>query len=608
VTLFIIIAVVIVAAVVTFFVVRNAIDSGGITGSSDEVFAFFEACVESKTRNAISAAGSQGGYLEVPDFEPGTEYAPFSNQLDFLGVPVPYWYYVSGNGVVKEQVPSKSTIEKEMASYLDLELASCDFSSLREKGYDLEIGEISSDVRIFDREVRVSVSMPLSYERTDVSASRGNHDVSVVSEFGEFYNLAREIYDLEKEDAFLEFYTQDVLYNYAPVTGSEISCSPLIWNAQEVSDELREAISANVASLKLGGDEYFSVDVVSGKDVRFLYDERWPSRVEIWPAENNLLVAEPIGLEQGLGILGFCYIPYHFVYDIYHPVLVQIYNDAEIFQFPVAVVIDKSVPRESLVVSEPVDFGSLDAFCSNANTEVSVNTFDSSLNPVEARISFECFNEVCSIGETEISGGDAVLDGTFPQCSNGKVLAKAEGYVTGEATVSTNDASSVNVILDKLYEIDARVVLGGRDVSLSGSSIAVVHFTSERYSTALVYPEQRSVKLAEGLYEVTAQVFSGASLVIPASSRRECVSVPKKGLLGVFGGTTEECFNVEIPSTTLDNALSGGGKNTELFLEDDLRFSSGMVIDVPLLPSPLSLDQLQQNYELFELQAVEVRI
>ena len=612
VTIFIIIAIVIVAAIVTFFVVRNVLDSGGTGGSSDEVFVFFESCIEEKTRNAISAAGSQGGYLEVPDFEPGSEYAPFSNQLDFLGVPVPYWYYVSSNGVIKEQIPSKTTIEREMKNYLDVELESCDFSSLRAKGYDIDVGEVSSDVKIFDNEVRVDVGMDLSYDKVDVNARRTSHEVSVVSEFGEFYDLAREIYDKEKGDMFLEKYTQDVLYNYAPVTGSEISCSPLIWNAQEVSDELKEGISANVQSLRIDDgnsrDEYFVVDVASDKDVRFLYDERWPSRVEIWPAENNLLVAEPIGLEQGLGILGFCYIPYHFVYDIYHPVLIQIYNDDEIFQFPVSVVIDKSVPRESLVVTEPVDFGSLDVLCSNANTGIEVSTFDSSLNPVEARISFECFNEVCSIGSTEISGGDAVLDGSFPQCVNGKVLAKADGFVTGETIVSTNEGGNVNVILDRLYEVDARVVLAGRDVaSLSKEPVAVIHFTSDRHSAALVYPEQTSVSLSEGLYEVNAQVFSGSSLTIPSSSRRECVSVPKKGLLGVFGGTSEECFNVEIPSTTLDNALSGGGKNQILILEDDLRVSNRVVIDVPSLPSPLSLDQLQQNYELFELQAVEVR-
>jgi hypothetical protein len=34
-------------------------------------------------------------------------------------------------------------------------------------------------------------------------------------------------------------------------------------------------------------------------------------------------------------------------------------------------------------------------------------------------------NQVCDIGETEISGSDAVFTGNFPQCINGKIIAKA---------------------------------------------------------------------------------------------------------------------------------------------------------------------------------------
>ena len=28
------------------------------------------------------------------------------------------------------------------------------------------------------------------------------------------------------------------------------------------------------------------------------------------------MIAKPVGTEQGMGIMGFCYSPYHFVYDI----------------------------------------------------------------------------------------------------------------------------------------------------------------------------------------------------------------------------------------------------------------------------------------------------
>jgi len=426
-TIFIIIAIVIVVAIVVFFAVRNGFGSDSLQGADSEIFDSFEFCIESKTREALSIAGSQGGYIETPEFEAGSIYSPFSSQLDFLGVPVPYWYYISANGVVKEQIPSRTIIENQIEDLLDESLEGCDFSSFRDQGYEIIRGDVKSDVNILDNSVRVDVKMDLGFARGEESSTRSNHGVSITSDFGNFYTLAREIYEKEKNEAFLELYSQDTLYNYAPVTGSEISCSPLIWNAQEISDDLKEAISANVQAIKINSDnyeiknpqnEYFVVDLESDENVRFLYDESWPTRIEIWPADGNLLVAEPVGLEEGLGIIGFCYVPYDFVYDIYHPVLIQIYNDREIFQFPVAVVIDKSVPRASIDTQEPVEFTNLDNFCNNANTKVEVFTFDSSLNDVEADITFECFNERCSIGKTQASGNGAVLNENFPQCVN----------------------------------------------------------------------------------------------------------------------------------------------------------------------------------------------
>ena len=50
----------------------------------------------------------------IPEYEAGSEYMPFSSQLDFLGNPIPYWYYVSGNNIQREQVPSKNRYGKRI--------------------------------------------------------------------------------------------------------------------------------------------------------------------------------------------------------------------------------------------------------------------------------------------------------------------------------------------------------------------------------------------------------------------------------------------------------------------------------------------------------------
>ena len=44
---------------------------------------------------------------------------PFSSQLNFLGDFIPYWYYVSGNNIQKEQMPSKNDMEEQLEEFIE---------------------------------------------------------------------------------------------------------------------------------------------------------------------------------------------------------------------------------------------------------------------------------------------------------------------------------------------------------------------------------------------------------------------------------------------------------------------------------------------------------
>jgi len=63
-------------------------------------------CMEDVTAGGIDILSVQGGYIALPEFEPGSEYAPFSSQLDFFGSVMPYWFYLSSTGEYKKQIPT----------------------------------------------------------------------------------------------------------------------------------------------------------------------------------------------------------------------------------------------------------------------------------------------------------------------------------------------------------------------------------------------------------------------------------------------------------------------------------------------------------------------
>jgi len=594
VTIFILIAIVIIGGAVVFYSFRDSIVGEKIPVNIEPVYNNFLSCLESKILTGINILESQAGYISLPDFEPGSRYMPFSSQLNFLGNPVPYWYYVSGNNVQKEQVPSKNEMENQLENFIEEKINKCVFDEYYEQGFEINQGVPKASVNIGKDGVDVSLEMEMGFEKEEESVVIKNHEVEVNSKLGMLYDSAIEIYQKEQADLFLENYAVDNLRLYAPVDGIELTCSPLTWNADEVFDELQKAIEANTLALKTeGGDyslqkeenKYFVTDISVENNVRFINSKNWPNSFEVVPSEGNILISEPVGNQPGLGILGFCYVPYHFVYNIRYPVLVQVQEGEEIFQFPVAVVIQGNKPRESLEVSE-VDIG-VPELCKYKNTLINVNVYDTKLNQVEADVSYDCFGVTCDIGKTELGS----LAEDFPQCVNGQIIVEAEGFDEAKHVYSTIETGSVDIILDRLYKLDVKLNKGGT---------AIISFVSDESSKTIVYPEQMSVELSEGQYEISVYIYQNSSLKLAETTREQCVEVPQSGLGGLVGLTKQECFEVTMPSQIVSNALSGGGKENYYILESELAGSDVIEINVGSLPIPKSIEELQNNYILFE--------
>jgi hypothetical protein len=609
VTIFVIIAIVILAGVIGYLVFRNNSSGISVPASLEPVYNNFLNCLEEDVLIGIDVLESQGGYIELPEFEPGSDYMPFSSQLDFLGNPIPYWYYVSGNNIQREQVPTKSEMEESLEDFLEEKIRDCSYEVYYDSGFEVIQNSGEAEVKIEEDKVFVDLDMDLSISRANDSVLVGRHRVEVDSNIGGLYDSALKIYEQEQETLFLENYAVDTLRLYAPVDGVELTCSPKVWNAEEVFSELKGAIETNTLALRNEeGDfelkdkksKYFVLDLGVNKNVRFLNSQNWPYSFEVAPSEDVVMISNPVGNQLGLGVLGFCYVPYHFVYNIKYPVLVQVYSDysEEIFQFPMAVVLLGNRPRE------PLDGGIEEEaprdFCQDKNTLMQINTYDKSLNSVDAEISYSCFGEVCRIGETE----NGVLESNFPQCVNGFVIASSEGFLDSKVIASSVTSSSVDVILDRVYDREVLLRLDGR--AYDGE--AIINFVSNKTSQTIIYPEQKNVELVEGQYEVTVHIYRESDLRIEGVNKQQCYETPSSGLGGLFGATEENCVDLEIPDQIVSNALAGGGIQSHYILEDTLASSSLIEINARSLPNPESLEDLQENYVFFEEQNLGINI
>lgn len=608
VAIFVIIALVIVGGIVLVYTFRDRIFGPSVPAELKPVFDYYQQCIEGQTRAAIDLAESQGGRIYPGIYIPGSEYAPSSSQLNFLGFPVPYWFYVSGNGLAKENVPTKTEMQDEISRYVEENVnTNCNLDSFYGQGLSINTSSPKAKTTIADSAVDISVDMDMRVSNGEVSARKTSHSASIKSSFGKLYTAAKNIYSKEKSDAFLENYTVDFMRLYAPVDGVEISCSGKIWKTREVVEGLKSALEANIAAIKFKGNyytmtneenNYFVVDLQTEQQVNMLYSRTWPTKVEIAGAEQELMLAEPVGTQQGMGVMGFCYAPYHFVYDINYPVLVQILDGQEVFQFPVVVIIDKNMPRQGLASEIAAEEPEIDV-CQFNTQDVEISVFDTQLNKVDANLSYTCFNQKCELGSTT----SGVFSGKAPACFNGYLKASADGYAENRRLFSTNTEKAIDLIVDKEYEVKLNLEVGGKP--LDGT--AIVTFEGERsISTAL--PDVSTIKLSEGLYNVSIYVYGNSSLTIPGSTKKQCHEVSSGGIVGgLFGITREECIDITIPETKIDSALIGGGRSEIYVLPSDLK-KGELTLKVDSLPMPSSLEALQNNFEAFDEMGVELAI
>lgn len=603
VTIFIIIAIVIVAvAIGLYFIFNKEVSSETkIPQDLEPVYSNFLSCAEQEVLTGAHLLGVQGGYIDLPEFERGSNYMPFSSQLNFLGGPIPYWFYVSGNNLEKEQVPSKSEMEKQLETFVEERIRGCEFQSYYDQGFSLDVGEPQANVKINGDSIELDLDMGLGIEKGNESVFVKNHKIETNSRLGSLYDSAIGVYEKEQNDLFLEEYGIDVLRSYAPVDGAEIQCSPLTWSAENVITDLKDALEVNTLALNENPEKYYNLNLPVKNRVRFLNSKNWPSTYEVSPNEGDFLVADPIGNQKGLGALGFCYVSYHFVYDAKYPVVVQVYNEKdpnEIFQFPTAVIIEGNNPRK------PTDAEAVSGpdvqLCKYKNVPVEVTTYGSdSESKIDTRISYECLGETCGIGQTE----DGVLEGEFPQCVNGYVSAKAEGYEESRYLLSTIAPANLEIVLDKIYE-------KGVDLKVDGKSFegnAAITFISNKDVVFVNYPEDTFADLSEGTYDVDVKIYGESKVNLGAKTAEQCIDVSSPGILGSLGFTHEKCFDIKVPEQELSPVLIGGGKTEGVyFSESDLSNNNVLEIDVSKFETPDTLEGVQTNSLLYENSEAEV--
>ena len=177
-----------------FFVFRNSESNlNEVNIEVRPVYSFVQDCIKQTCEEGVYYVGSSGGYIIAPEkslnigFDEGFEKN------------IAYYPYEEEN-----YMPTKEKIEDEISLYVDSMLAFCiaDFNSFPE--FEVESGEVVSDVRIETGKVIVDVEYDLSVSKEgqsyEINEFKGNE---IIVRLEKIYDAVSEIMDgqMKKKDS-----------------------------------------------------------------------------------------------------------------------------------------------------------------------------------------------------------------------------------------------------------------------------------------------------------------------------------------------------------------------------------------------------------------------
>jgi len=199
VTIFIIIALLLVVAVGIIFVMRNSMKTGNenLPAGSDSVGDFVTNCLKTTSENGLVLIGRQGGYYKFA-FEPNITYSGNDSEPGLLftnlgSINIPY-YYNSQN-----LAPSKEKIEEQLSLYIEENLNNCtkDFNIFKQKGFDVDAGTINTTTNILDDKVKISLDYPVTIKKGETAQTKTAYNIEVLSRLGLAYNISQNFVNLQ---------------------------------------------------------------------------------------------------------------------------------------------------------------------------------------------------------------------------------------------------------------------------------------------------------------------------------------------------------------------------------------------------------------------------
>jgi hypothetical protein len=243
VTIFIIIAVIIVSVIVTFFIFKSGLISK-IGGKPEENPApFLESCIKDKVKEAVGILSMQGGYIS------NTLYKKFRFEDENVFHNISYLCYTPNYYLpcVNQEPLLIQHLKDEIKDYISEDVSGCFdklTSSLNKRGYTVDAKYNGFDVDLTEGRVIINVDAKLVLTKTGETSTQENFNIIIPTDFYDMAVVAQEIVSQEARFCYFEYVGYMNLYPQWNIDKIRTSDSVTIYTIEdkETQEKFRFAV------------------------------------------------------------------------------------------------------------------------------------------------------------------------------------------------------------------------------------------------------------------------------------------------------------------------------------------------------------------------------
>jgi len=232
VTIFIIIAVVIVSVVALFFLFRSGVKVPGIgIGKETSPSSFLESCMEDKIKETIEIISSQGGYIN----NPLNKTFKFANENVFTDISYLCYtqnYYVS---CINQEPMLIAHLKNEIKNYISEDVKDCFdglTSSLDKQGYAVNVEYKGFEVELINEKIVINMDAELTLTKSGETTKQEDFKIITPSKFYDLALVVQEIVSQEAEFCNFEYVGYMLLYPQWDIDKFRTSDSTIIYTVE----------------------------------------------------------------------------------------------------------------------------------------------------------------------------------------------------------------------------------------------------------------------------------------------------------------------------------------------------------------------------------------